>query len=122
MPRWTVTIPGLHTKTPGNSREHWRAEARRTKQQRDLTRLTCGQQLGPAVRDAIRSAPALRVRLVRVGPRRLDTPNVFGACKAALDGFCDWTGIDDRSAFYVWEMPAQETGPYAVRIELSTEG
>ena len=49
----------------------------------------------------------------------MDTPNVVSACKGLVDGVCDWLEVDDKSDWYDWQWPKQESGEYAVRIELT---
>jgi len=113
-----VTIPGIKLKTPGNGREPWYVAAKRAKEQRGAARLAC-LTLGREVKDTLLALPALRIRFVRVGGRKMDPTNLVGACKHVQDGLCDWLGVDDSSDWYRWEWPVQESGSdYAVRIEL----
>ena len=122
--RLVIEIPGVHTTTPGNSRKAWQVEARKARQQRlaafvwtrdALNRLT------RADRDALLSAPRLKVQLTRIGARPLDVPNVFGALKACIDGMADAIGKNDRDPWYDWQMPTQEKGETGVRITLTAE-
>jgi hypothetical protein len=116
--RVVVTVPGLRVTTPGNSRKHWRVEAKRARRERLATLLACKEQVADATRAALLKAPRLRVRFVRVGRRRLDCVNTFGALKHVIDGMADWLKVDDGSDWYSWEIPTQEKGDDAVRIEL----
>jgi crossover junction endodeoxyribonuclease RusA len=106
----------LHIVSCANVREHWATRAKRSKAQRQAAALV--------VRSAIRyerwvPGARIRVRLTRIGKRRLDSDNLAGGFKAVRDGVADAVGIDDGSARYEWEY-AQETGKeYAVRIEVS---
>ncbi len=117
----TIDLPGLRTSTPGNTRRHWRTEAKAAKSQRFEARLmTRGalDALAPKERAALHAAPRLRVLLTRFSPRRLDVPNMFGALKHVIDGVTDAIGRDDSDPWYEWTIPSQETGPLGVRVTL----
>lgn len=79
----------FRTRTPGNSRRHWRKDAREAKEQRT------------AVANRLRYVPEglppfpVEVRLVRISARRLDQQNMPGAMKHVIDGVADAYGIDD---------------------------
>lgn len=95
-----------------NAREHPMARARRVKTERRAAKLQC---LAYMVKPKVWP---VTVKLTRVGPRKLDSDNLAGACKAVRDGVADWLGVDDGDESRVrWEY-AQERGEYAVRIEL----
>ncbi len=117
MAEFVVIIPDLRVNTPGNSRTHWRVEAKRAKQERLLANLACSQ-LGSKVKKQLLAAKKLKVTFVRVGMRKLDRTNCVGAMKHCQDGMCDWLGIPDSSDWYEWEWPIQERGDDAVRIIL----
>lgn len=83
-----------------------------------------------AVRDGLlltmpevaRLLPArIAVRMVRIGPRELDSDNLARALKPCRDGVADALGTHDRDPRIDW-LPAQEKrrGGYAVRIEVYT--
>jgi hypothetical protein len=115
-----IDIP-VRTSTPGNTRRHWRADWREARHQRDVAVLAAVAALNAlpdADRLALESAPAVTVRVTRFSGRRLDTPNVWGACKHCIDGVCDALGADDGSDWYVWTVPEQAKGKPGVRIEL----
>jgi len=100
----------LETRNESNQRGHWAVKARRTKAQRQATAL--------AAKVPARSLGAvLEVRLTRIAPRQLDSDGVPAALKAVRDGLADALRIDDGSPLVLWTY-AQETGPYAVRIEV----
>ena len=121
--RVVVTIPGVRLKTPNNSgRGHWAEIARRTREHRGLARIYLSQ-LGGEVKADLLASPRLGVRIVRVGGRKMDIPNILAARKGLIDGLADWLGVDDKSDWYDWRMPTQEPGAeYAVRFELTREG
>lgn len=105
-----VLVPGEAPSTP-NQRLHWAVRAKQTKSQRDRTRRRM-----PAIHLAI-TAPALVVRLTRIGKRRLDGDNCAAALKAHRDAVASWLRIDDASPLVRWEY-AQETGEPGVRVEV----
>ncbi len=95
-----------------NAREHPMVRARRVKTERRAAKLQC---LAYMVKP--KSWPVL-VKLTRVGPRKLDSDNLQGACKAVRDGVSDWLDVDDGDETKVrWEY-AQERGDYSLRVEL----
>ena len=98
------TVPGM------NTRESWRARARRVKaERRTVAWLLAGKPKPPA---------PLTVRLTRVAPSNgLDDDNLAGALKAVRDQIADWLGIDDKRSDRVRYVYAQRRGPWAVEIE-----
>lgn len=116
--RVVIAIPGLRVKTIGNTRVHWRVEAKEAREQRALTIMHC-RMIGNNVRDQLRAAKSLKVKFVRIGGRKLDKTNCVGAFKHVQDSLCEWIGVDDSSDWYDWQWPTQESGDgYSVRIEL----
>ena len=92
-----------------NSREHWRARARRVKAERHAVAWMLKGQPKPPIPCA--------VRLTRVAPGNpIDTDNLAGACKSCRDQIAEWLGIDDGRA-EVCYVYAQRRGPWAVEIE-----
>lgn len=115
-----VTVPGLILVNPLNgSWGHWSTKSKRRREQKTLTRLYLSQ-LGARTREALAAAPALRVRFVRVGGRKMDSDGLVAALKAPRDAVAEWLGVDDGSDWYVWEWPGQEAGAVGVRIEMTT--
>ena len=109
----SVTIPGLRLSGSQNAREHWRKRAARVKRERGLARLLCSQNLTKP------TAWPVLVVLTRVGPRRLDSDNCAGACKACRDGVADWLGVDDGDESKVLWAYEQRKGAYAVEIGIT---
>lgn len=107
--------PSIRVVSEANAHEHWRARARRAKDQRGTTRLACQARWGAP------PSPPLHVLLTRIAPRELDSDNLAGAFKHVRDGIADWLGINDRDKRVVWEY-AQEKGEpkeYAIRLSIS---
>ncbi len=99
-----------------NAREHWRARANRVKSERSTAMVVCRAALTRPKRWPV------VVRLTRIGPRKLDSDNVAGACKATRDGVADWLGVDDGDESRVRWVYAQERGAYGVRVEVLADG
>ena len=91
MPKMNTSIReeifSLHTRTPGNSRRHWRKDAREAKTQRTAVK-------NRLMFSALPPFP-VEVTLTRCGPRRLDQQNMPGAMKHVIDGIADAYGIND---------------------------
>jgi hypothetical protein len=109
----TITIP-LRTRSEANMRGCWRARHARTKRQRMLV-----ADYFAAMRWPRELPPSPVVTLTRVAPRMLDDDNLQGSFKAIRDAVAKWHQVDDSPRGPVrWEY-RQETGAYAVVIELS---
>ena len=97
-----------------------RRRAKRVKNQRLAARLA----LLPYAHE-LRALAALggviRVELVRVSPRKLDSDNLQGALKAVRDGVADALGLDDGSARYRWEY-SQLKGQPSVSVTIAAQG
>lgn len=124
----SVTIPlGKPLPNPTNLREHWGAKAKRVKQQRSAVQLVLAKykrtlagwaQTSDAFTHIDDSAAGcMRVRFVRISPRKLDDDGNVAAFKAHRDAVADLAGVDDGSPVWRWEY-AQETGKPAIRIEV----
>lgn len=112
MRTWSVPIP-LATVSEANARGHWAARHWRAREQRAMVLLVLRSRVG------VRPPPMpLRIRLVRVSPRKLDGDNLQGALKAVRDGVADYLGIND--SLDIWDY-GQERGPAGVRIELHAD-
>ncbi len=106
---------GLRLVGSQNVREHWRARARRVKEERATTKLCCELALTKP-----KSWPVV-VKLTRIGPRKLDSDNVSGCLKAVRDQVAVFLGVDDGDESKVTWSYAQERGPYGVRVEIVDE-
>lgn len=60
----------------------------------------------------------VHVRLVRYGPRRLDSDNLAAAFKPIRDGIADALGVDDGSDRVAWSYE-QITSVYGVEVVIS---
>ena len=114
-----VPLPGLRLVSEANMHEHWRKRSARAKHQRAV----CSAAIGAAIRAGKWTLP-LRVTIVRIAPRALDSDNAVGAAKHARDGIADALAAiglrDDRDARVTW-LVGQERGKpreYGVRIIL----
>ena len=94
-----------------NAREHHMARSRRVKGERSTAAMLCRVSLK-------RPTLPATITITRVGPRKLDSDNVPGCCKATRDGIADWLGVDDGDDRLTW-LYAQAVGAYAVRVEVS---
>lgn len=139
--RAVVVVPGLRLFNPSNrnqmlpmtqrKRNHWAADRRETDLQKQMVRLALAG-LGQKVRDELRAAPVVAVRLVRIGGRKMDTGGLCAAVKWVEDAVAEWLrpGLpvgkadDAKHGVRTEYPPGQESGEYGVRIELEavTEG
>jgi hypothetical protein len=69
--------------------------------------------------------PALPVvvTLTRIAPRRLDSDNLQGGCKAARDEVAAWLGVDDADPRVEWRYEQSKAlgvrvARYALRIDV----
>jgi len=114
-----VELPGLRLVSEANAHEHWRKRSARAKHQRSV----CALAIRAAIRAADLALP-LRVTIVRVAPRALDSDNAVGSAKHARDGVADALAAiglrDDRDARVTWHVGQERGAPktYGVRITL----
>jgi len=109
-----------------NSRDGWRATAKRAKIVRTFARAAVGSRILRSVlvkgrRFGTTDLPfPCSVRLVYIGPRQLDDDGVASSVKSLRDGVADALGVDDRDPRVVW-VPDQERGgvrEYGARVEV----
>lgn len=112
--RVLLDVHGLRTHSKLNQRVHWAAKARETKDERDATWIAW-QTSGILAVDL----PA-QVLLTRIGPRELDDDNLQGALKAVRDQVAAGMGVDDSDPLVEWTYD-QESGPYGVRVTITSE-
>lgn len=108
----------LRTKSEANQREHWRAKAARTAEQRRGVTRHC-----QALRNAFDEDADLEVVLTRIAPRQLDEDNLAGSFKAVQDAVANLLERDDRPGQGVEWVYRQEKGApreYAVRVEVQS--
>jgi hypothetical protein len=124
-----LTLP-LRLLSEANTRDGWRAKAKRTKDQRRVTGMATRARLVAAWPDrpctrAYRDRAeqkkvtfALTVTLTRLGPRTLDTDNLARACKAVRDGVADALGVNDGDSRIAWRYEQVKGSAYAVEIRI----
>lgn len=99
-----------------NQREHWRARSKRLAMHKELAFTECRK------RGAKDGLFPYCVRLVRCGPRKLDSDNLQGAFKAIRDGIAKAFGVDDGDEQIEWLYGQQKekTVRIAVLVEAMT--
>lgn len=118
-----VNMPGVVTVSEANtnSRQHWAVLMKRKNAQKAATRLYLSQ-LSTDTKRRLKAAAKLRVRFVRIGGKKLDDDNARSAAKYIRDALAEFLGVDDKSDWYEWLPPVQESGERGVRIEMFAEG
>jgi hypothetical protein len=114
-PAWTVA---LYLPSPSNARG---VDAGRAGRQRRAVSTALGPHLGVLARFAAHyhAGGALRVRIVRLGPRLLDDDNATAAAKWVRDAVAMMLGADDGPGGRIEWKADQERGPlWGVRVEL----
>lgn len=109
------TLP-IHTVSLTNSREYWRAKARRAADER-LAVFAAWQGRGRA----LFAGEIAGIHMKRLGPRQLDSDNLQGALKSVRDGIAACLGVDDGSPRLVWmyeQGKHPKRGQYAVEVEV----
>ena len=89
-----------------NAREHWRKKAYRAKKQREGACIETANALLAQKLWIIRKP--YEVRIVRLGPRRMDNDNLVGSAKHVRDGIADALGVDDGDESVVRWVYGQE--------------
>lgn len=115
---WTIPI---ETASEANGRD-WRARSRRA----DAAWKAVSKAVGPkllhlgAVASCLHGGrDAVRVRLVRLGGKRLDRSNLPPALKAVEDALAFILGIDDGDPRWRCEWEQEVGGPAGVRAEVA---
>jgi hypothetical protein len=106
-----ATIP-MQTGRGMNSREHFRARAKRVKAEREVVAWTLRHE-------NVQKPPIpCSVLLTRFAPSRgLDDDNLAGALKSVRDEVAAWLGVDDGDRDTVRYRYGQARGAWAVRIQ-----
>lgn len=107
----TFLLP-IRTFSESNMREHWSKKYKRKNAQQLTTRLMLGAVIEPW--------PTVRVRLTRLGPRKLDTDNNVSSFKHVQDAVAAWLFVDDGSERVTWEYGQEKSKTYSVRVEVET--
>ena len=106
----SFTIP-MALPSVANLREHWSKRAARAKQHRMLVNLH-----RPLFRPLGNDSAV--VTITRLAPRRLDSDNLQGACKALRDGVADCMGVKDNHPRVTWVYLQWTSKIPTVRIEV----
>jgi len=118
-----VWLP-IRIRSEGNVRQGWRAVAHRKKQHRDEVFLVVG-----AHQRQLELEPPLRVTLIRIGPRDLDSDNLVAGFKFVRDGVALAVGIDDGDRERIrWRYGQRRSGataaalcPWKYAVEITVE-
>ncbi len=115
----SLTIP-LKVISEANrpGKEHWRIKRRRKKDQQSEVLA----ELQNALLGKTFDFP-VEVKLVRIGPKALDSDNLANAFKAVQDAIASKLGIDDgdkTKVQWVYDQTPIGLRHYKVRIEIST--
>jgi hypothetical protein len=98
-------IPGS-VPSASNLREHWAARTRRVKKQREqaclMSRFNISWEYAVWL-----MAWGGTITLTRCAPRKLDSDNLAGSCKAIRDGIASGLGVNDGDERIMW-VYAQE--------------
>lgn len=112
------TIP-IRVISEANQREHWAAKNRRKKSQQEATMIYAHHALH-GYRNV--HLPAT-VRLIRVGPKALDSDNLAGAFKHVQDAVARYLRVDDGDPRVKYEYAQEPNGKreYVVRVEIEAK-
>lgn len=110
-----VELP-IKTVSTTNAREHWKAKW--VREQREHKAAFNGMLAA----NRFRPQPPMRIRLVRLGARKIDPGNLQALFKATQDGVSEYLGIDDGDPRLEWEydqeLDPKRNGKRAVRVEI----
>jgi hypothetical protein len=105
----------LESRANDHRSNHWGPRAATSKAQRGGAHLRLLNR-----RERLRKmldSPGLVVRVVRIGPKELDShDNLGSATKAVVDGVADLLGVNDRDPRVIFQ-PDAEKGPWGARVE-----
>lgn len=110
------TLP-IKTVSEANCRDHWAVKMKRVKAQRKATDLAFRSEQNKHGNGSTNSYP-FHVKMTRVGKRRMDDDNLRSALKATRDQIAKCLGVNDGDTSKVIFDYAQETGDYAVKVEI----
>lgn len=109
-----VLIP-IRTVSETNMREHWAPRAKRRRAQRQTTLMVLRAKFA-------RPTGLVRVALVRVAPRPLDShDNLHSSLKSVVDGVADWLGCRDDNARISWAYDQRRGGVREYAVEITIE-
>jgi len=116
-PQLAFTMP-VRVDSETNGREHWAKKFKRKKAQKDALFTAWLEAINHAAAWPV-SLPCL-VRLVRVGPKKLDGDNLGESFKAIRDAVAWALSVDDGDERIKWEYAQVPVGKrvYQVRVEI----
>lgn len=119
MDKVTFRIP-IHTISESNARGHWRARARRAKQQRSAANVCTHVELGSMRTDIIAGALPVTITMVRISAGTLDDDNLRSSGKAVRDGIADALEVDDGDKRLTWRYDQRKgrRGEYGVEVTI----
>jgi len=117
-PQLAFTMP-VRVVSEANLREHWRRKYNRKKKQQEALLIAWNDTVSRLPHFWYKSLPCV-VRLVRVGPKRLDSDNLAGSMKHVQDAVARQLSIDDGDERIKWEYEQVAVGKrvYQVRVEV----
>lgn len=120
LPAAALAIP-LRVLNTANAREHWAARARRIKSERETVRLYWQARDGAGLRMVADMRP-LRVTLVRIGKRTMDSDGVSSALKGVRDEVATLLGVDDKDGTdgVTWHYEQRVAKEYGVLVILES--
>lgn len=101
------TVSGL------NVREHWAVRKERVASERAMVAMALRGKTLPDL--------PVRISLVRVGPRELDSDNLQAALKGVRDEIAKTYGVNDRSKLYSWEYTQRRGDKKEWAVEVRIE-
>jgi hypothetical protein len=119
MPPGTWLLP-IRTASEANGRD-WRKRSNRTQEARRIVSRELGKVLwivASFAKPVHLHRETLRVKLTRLGGRKLDAANLGPALKAAEDAVAMVLGIDDGDPRWQVEFGQEPGGRVGVRLEL----
>lgn len=118
-PQLAFTIPGLRVDSHTNSRGRWVRAWARGKKEKEALFSAWVAAVNKRKHARPVSVPCV-VRLIRVGPKRLDDDNLPESFKTIRDAIAFDLGLDDGSELIKWEYAQVAIGrrEYRVRVEV----
>src|SRR5262245_1119228 len=117
-PQLAFTMP-VRVDSETNAREHWAKKRNRKKAQKETLFTAWLVAINAEEAQCPVKLPCV-VRLIRVGPKRLDTDNLGESFKAIRDAIAWAIDVDDGDERIKWEYAQVPVGKrvYQVRVEV----
>lgn len=107
----------VKTVSEANQRCHWAVRAKRAKNQKTMVFLHMSPLMEWGTRGALQCQKSIRIKLTRMGGRKMDSDNLAGSMKAVRDGIARALEMDDGDERLTWEY-AQSKGEMGVMVEI----